>query len=143
MEQTRIISPMEERARINQRINLELKPEIQRYEEEYWGILAAQTELLEFQEQESETIVAEIVAEVNQIEANKASEYPKEVLQVLQDIRDSLRQPGKPAAAKLKGVISSFPPFFGVSYEAELDTESFFQRHFPTFTRLIKGATKQ
>jgi hypothetical protein len=70
-------------------------------------------------------------------------QYSDEVLQILQEIRDKLNQPGPTAAAKLKGVISSIPPFVGISYEAELDTENFFQQHFPTFRKWAKVLAKK
>ncbi|MEB3180856.1 MAG: hypothetical protein VKL59_17770 [Nostocaceae cyanobacterium] len=57
-------------------------------------------------------------------------------------IEDKLNEPGVTADAKLKGTLSIFPPFIGLSYEAQLDTENFCRKYFPTFTRLIKGAKK-
>jgi hypothetical protein len=134
------LAPQEEKIRIKQQIR-ELRKEIREQEEEYWQVLAQQTKTVEIPEQEAEIIVAEIVEEVGQIEVQR--EYPDEVVQILQEIRDKLNQPGATAAAKLKGVISSIPPFVGISYEAQLDTENFFQQHFPTFRKLIKVLAKK
>jgi hypothetical protein len=39
-------------------------------------------------------------------------------------------------------VISLLPLGIGLSIEGELDTESFLRKHFPTFTRLVKGVKK-
>ena len=134
------LAPQEEKIRIKQQIR-ELRNEIREQEENYWQILARQTKTVEIPEHDAEIIVAEIVEEVGQIEVQ--GQYSDEVLQILQEIRDKLNQPGATAAAKLKGVISSIPPFVGISYEAELDTENFFQRHFPTFQKLIKVLAKK
>jgi len=134
------LAPQEEKIRIKQQIR-ELRKEIREQEEKYWQVLAQQTKTVEIPEHDAEIIVAEIVEEVGQIEVQ--GQYSDEVLQILQEIRDKLNQPGATAAAKLKGVISSIPPFVGISYEAELDTENFFQRHFPTFRKLIKVLAKK
>ena len=134
------LAPQEEKIRIKQQIR-ELRKDIREQEEEYWQVLARQTKTGEIPEQEAEIIVAEIVEEVGQIEVQR--EYPDDVVQILQEIRDKLNQPGATAAAKLKGVISSIPPFVGISYEAELDTENFFQRHFPTFQDWAKVLKKK
>jgi hypothetical protein len=134
------LAPQEEKIRIKQQIR-ELRKEIREQEEEYWQVVARQTKTVEIPEQEAEIIVAEIVEEVGHIEVQ--GQYSDEVLQILQEIRDKLNQPGATAAAKLKGVISSIPPFVGISYEAELDTENFFQQHFPTFRKWAKVLAKK
>jgi Glu-tRNA(Gln) amidotransferase subunit E-like FAD-binding protein len=139
-EKARVLARLEDKTLIKQQIR-ELCKEIQEEEEKYWQVLAQQTKTVEIPEQEAEIIVAEIVEGVGQIEVQR--QYPDEVIQILQEIRDKLNQPGATAAAKLKGVISSIPPFVGISYEAELDTENFFQRHFPTFRKLIKVLAKK
>ncbi len=134
-------TPDEDKDRIKLQI-ADLKTEMQPYEQEYWEILSQQSGTIEISEQEAQVVVAEIVKQVGKIEVS-SSTYPDEVLVLLREIRDKLDQPGKSAAAKLKGVISSIPPFVGISYEAELDTEDFLRTHFPTFTNLIKGAIKK
>lgn len=133
-------APREENIRIKQQTR-ELRKKIREQEEEYWQLLAQQTKTVEIPEQEAEIIVAEIVEEVGQIEVQ--GQYLDEVLQILQEIRDKLNQPEATAAAKLKGVISSIPPFVGISYEAELDTENFLQQHFPTFQKWAKVLAKK
>ena len=134
------LAPQEEKIRIKQQIR-ELRKEIREQEEKYWQVLAQQTKTVEIPEHDAEIIVAEIVEEVGQIEVQ--GQYPDEVVQILQEIRDKLNQPGATAAAKLKGVISSIPPFVGISYEAELDTENFLQQHFPTFRKWAKVLAKK
>jgi hypothetical protein len=125
-----------------QRLELDVKPQISKYKEEYWHILAEQAEFLDIPEKEAEVVVMEIVEQVGQIEISNTN-CPDDLLKLLLEIRDQLKQPGKPAAAKLKGVISSAPPFFGISYEAELDTENFFRAHFPKLTNWIKRTLKK
>jgi hypothetical protein len=39
-------------------------------------------------------------------------------------------------------VVSSIPPFVGISYEAELDTENFLNRHFPTLMKAVQRLKK-
>ncbi|MEG4282630.1 hypothetical protein QUB68_05845 [Microcoleus sp. A006_D1] len=126
---------------LKRRLETDIQPRIQKYEQEYWQILAKTAETVEIPAPEAEIIVAEIVEEVGQIEVQQL--YPDEVLHILREIRDKLDQPGPTAAAKLKGVISSIPPFVGISYEAELDTENIFQRHFPTFQKWAKALAKK
>ena len=125
-----------------QRLKKDVKLPIKEFEEEYWQILSQQAEYIEVSEQEAEVVVAEIVQGVNSIELIKPI-YPDEMMMLLREIRDQLNQPETTAAAKLKGVISSFPPFVGLSYEAELDTEKFLRKYFPTFTKFIKKETKK
>ncbi|MFM9265119.1 hypothetical protein [Tychonema sp. BBK16] len=119
------------KAQTNQYLKEEIQPQIREYEEEYWHVLAQQTKTVEIPEPEAEVIVAEIIKEVGQMEVQ--CEYPNEVIQMLQEIRDKLNQPGLTAATKLKGVISTIPPFVGISYEGELDTDYFLKQHFPRF----------
>lgn len=133
-------APQEEKVRIKQQIR-ELRKEIREQEEDYWQILAQKTKTAEIPEPEAEIIVAEIVEEVGQMEVQP--QYPHEVIQLLQEIRDAVNKPGSTAAAKLKGVISSIPPFVGISYDVELDTEQFLQQHFPTFQKLAKRLAKK
>ncbi|GAB4196494.1 MAG: hypothetical protein Fur006_44050 [Coleofasciculaceae cyanobacterium] len=80
-----------------------------------------------------------VAQEVTRIESN-ASAYPDELIQQVREIRTMLEQPSTPAALKVKPVISLLPPGIGLSIEGELDTESFLNKHFPTFTKLVKGA---
>ncbi|MEG4114157.1 MULTISPECIES: hypothetical protein [unclassified Microcoleus] len=133
------LAPQEEKIRIKQQIR-QLRKEIREQEEEDWQVVAQQTQTVEIPEHEAEIIVAEIVEEVGQIEVQ--GQYSDEGLQILQEIRDKVNQPGATAAAKLKVVISSIPPFVGISYEAELDTENFFQQHCPTFRKTFRKLIK-
>ncbi|MDM9583823.1 hypothetical protein [Nostoc sp. GT001] len=140
-ELTLTTTPDEDKERIKLQIT-KLKKSMQPYEQEYWKILSEQSESIEISEQEAQVVVAEIVNQVHKIEVNSPT-YPNEALMLLKEIRDKLNQPDKSAAAKVKGVISSIPPFVGISYEAELDTENFLRNHFPTFISLINRAIKK
>jgi len=124
-----------------QRLKLEIQPKIVEYENEFWRILS-QPGFIEFSDLEANVVFAEVVKEFNSIEL-KESAYPSEVFTILTEIRDKLSQNDKTAAAKLKGIISSIPPFIGLSYEAEIDTENFLTKYFPTFTRFVKDKTKK
>jgi hypothetical protein len=65
-----------------------------------------------------------------------------EIMEYLQKILAKVEEPGPTASAKLKTVISSIPPFIGISYEAELDTENFLNRYFPTFMKAVQSLKK-
>lgn len=139
-EDAQITAEDAEKERIQQQID-KLILQIRQKQEEYWQILAQEAQELPISETEAEPIVAEIVTEVGKLE--QRATYPEEVLQLLREIQVKLNEPGPTAAAKLKGTISAIPPFFNLSYEGELDTENFLRTHFPTFTRLIRGAVKK
>jgi DNA repair exonuclease SbcCD ATPase subunit len=142
-EEALITAPASDKVRIKQEIRLQLLPEIQEYEQERWQILASHSAELAITEPEAEVFVAEIVESVGKLERQTPDQVSQQMLQLLQEIRDQLQQPGNPAAAKLKAAISALPPFINISYEAELDTEAFLRKYFPTFTDWIKGAAKK
>jgi hypothetical protein len=142
LEREILLSNGLQRTQTEQRLKLEVRPKIKEYEEEYWKVFSQHSGSMEISEQEAKVVVAEIVEQVSKIELN-SSDYTIEVLTLLREIRDKLNQPGSSATAKLKGVISSIPPFVGISYEAELDTENFLNKHFPTFTSFVKGTIKK
>jgi len=116
----------------SQRLKIDIKPPMKNYEEEYWEILLKKSEFIEIPDQEAQIVVAEIVKEVNGIDVSQ-SIYPDELKVLLLEIQNRLNQLDTTASAKLKGVISSIPPFIGISYEAELDTEKVLRQHIPTF----------
>lgn len=134
-----IIAP-EERVRIKQQI-ADLKIEMCPFEKEYWEILADQSIQTSISEPMPEVVIAEIVGQVEQIQISH--QYSPEVMEWLQRIYAEVNKPGTPAAAKLKGALSLLPPFVSLSYEAELDTESFLRTHFPTFTKWSKTLAKK
>jgi hypothetical protein len=130
----------EERVRIKQQI-ADDKAEMLPFEKEYWQILADQSAATEISEPAPEVVVAEIVEQVVQLQTSQ--QYSNEVMEWLQKIYAEVSKPGAPAAAKLKGALSLLPPFVSLSYEAELDTENFLRKHFPTFTKWSKALAKK
>ncbi len=139
-ERALIRAPEEEKTRIRQQIR-DLKKEIHQCEEDYLQRLRQESKELTFNEADAQDVIDVVTEEVTRIE-NNPSAYPDELIQQVREIRAMLEQQGTPAAIKVKPVISLLPPGIGLSIEGELDTESFWRKNFPTFTRLVKGAKK-
>jgi hypothetical protein len=136
-EQAIITAPPGGKTILKQQLRLEVLQPIGEYEQEYWQIIANQSNLAEIPEAEAEVVVAEFVKGVGQLRGENA-----EVIEYLQKILAKVEEPGPTAAAKLKAVVSSIPPFVGISYEAELDTENFLSRHFPTLMKAVQRLKK-
>jgi hypothetical protein len=122
----------EDKVRIKQQIE-DVRSEIRDFEQERWELLAQLTEDFPISNEEAETIVAEILTTEGAMVASPPTGTPPEILALLRQILAKLDEPESNAAAKLKGAISTFPPFIGITYEAELDTEQTLRRYFPTF----------
>jgi hypothetical protein len=123
-----------QRPRIQQQKD-DLLIQIRPIEEEYQQCLRLEVTSLTVPQEEEEVIVAELVGFTENI-SNSRRQYPDEVIKLLQEIRNTLNQQGKPVAGKLKVVI---PLFLNIlSYEFELDTETTLRRLFPTFSKLLK-----
>lgn len=131
-----MIAP-EEQVRIEQQI-AELRKKIRNFEQEKWDLIAQITSTSDIDNDEAEAVVAELVAEGEEIATNPPDDAL--VLDLLQKILGKLNEPDKPAAAKLKGAISALPPFVSLTYEAEMDTENTVKKYFPTFSRWTKEA---
>ncbi|HAJ62671.1 MAG TPA: hypothetical protein DCP31_28380 [Cyanobacteria bacterium UBA8543] len=146
LEEGALMTPDDEKRMQNeQKIRDKIRPKIREYEQEYLQELKQRAVGLTFREEDAQTVIDVVAQEVERVE-RKVDTYPDEyqdrVIQLLQEIKTKLEAPQPTAAAKLKGVLSPIPPFIGISYEAEIDTENFLRQHFPTFTRLVKGAKK-
>jgi len=141
LEQEALLEGAYRKTQNEQRLRVEIKPKIQEYEQEYWQLLAGRSQAVEIQEPEAEVVIAEIVEQTGQLQANP--QYSDEVMAWLQKIYAEVSKPGAPAAAKLKGVLSLMPPFFNITYEGEFDTEDFLRTHFPTFTKWSKALAKK
>ncbi|MGR3275615.1 hypothetical protein ACSYAD_10910 [Acaryochloris marina NIES-2412] len=139
-EDTLVTIESAEKERIRQQIE-DLKSEIKNFEEEYWLTLRDVAVDVAISDDEAEPIVAEIIEVTPTLQISE--EVSAEMLALLQNIYDHVSQPEATAAVKLKGVISSFPPFVGVAYEGEIDTEKFLQKYFPTFRRWTKALVKK
>lgn len=116
------------------------RKEIYNFEHEKWQIIAGMVANWRISDDEAQQIVTETVIEVQAVSGQTHDVPSTEILELLQEILAKLNEPGKPAAAKLKAAFSVLPPFVSVSYEAELDTESTFQRYLPTFSNWIREA---
>jgi hypothetical protein len=136
-EQAVITAPAGGKTILKQQLRLEILKPIRDYEQEYWQIVANQSNLAEIPEAEAEVVIAEFVEGVGQLQGEDAK-----IIEYLQKILAKVEEPGPTAAAKLKAVVSSIPPFIGISYEAELDTENFLNRYFPTFIKAVKSLKK-
>ena len=123
---------------LKQELRLYILEPIRDYKQEYWQIVAYQSNLAEIPEAEAEVVVAEFVERVGKLQGEN-----EKIIECLQKILAKVEEPGPTAAAKLKTVISAIPPFVGVSYEAELDTENFLNRHFPLLMKGVQRLKKQ
>lgn len=146
LEEGALTTPDDEKRIQNfQKIRDKIRPQIREYEQEYLQELKQRAVGLTFEEADAQAVIDLVAQEVTRVE-RKVDTYPDEyrerVIQLLQEIKTKLEAPEPTAAAKLKAVLSPIPPFIGISYEAELDTENFLRKYFPTFTRLVKGAKK-
>jgi len=137
IEKALILAASEEKIRLEQKIQVEISPEIGKYEQEYWQIIANQSDLAEIPETEAEVVVAEFVKGVGQLQGENA-----EVIEYLQKILAKVEEPDSTAAAKLEAVISSIPPFVGISIRTELDLKNFLSRHFPTLMNAVQSLKK-
>jgi uncharacterized coiled-coil protein SlyX len=138
-----IQAPTEDKTRIRQQIR-DMKPEIQKYQEEYLKCLRKASAELTFEEADAQAVLDIVAEEITRIEG-KASEYPDEILQQVRAIREKLDAPGTSAALKIRPVISLGPLGIGIglALEGELDMENFLRKNFPTFMRLVERAKKK
>ncbi len=136
-EEAIITAPAGGKTILKQQLRLQILKPIRDYEQEYWQIIAGQSNLVKISEADAEVVIAEFVEGVGQLRGENA-----EVIEYLQKILAKVEEPGPTAAAKLKAVVSSIPPFVGISYEAELDTENFLNRYFPIFMKAVQRLKK-
>ena len=134
-------SDAEVKISIKQRIREEIKPDIDKFQTEYWDTLAREVNSLKINETEADAAVIEVIQVIESFEQNNADMYAEQGIALLLDIRNKLSEPGPSATAKLKAAIPLFPPF--VSYEVEFEPASFLRRVFPTFSRLVRKAEKK
>lgn len=125
---------------LRQRIREKLA-EISQCEEEYWKLLAQQAKSLvadDIDESYANSICAEIVQVADEVIEHNNNH---ELINLLKQIKYKLNEPEKLAAAKLKAAIPLLPGF--LSYEAEVDTEGFLNRIFPTVNKLFEAIQKK
>ncbi len=141
LEKGALLTPDDEKATQNlQKLRTKIRPKIRDYEQELFTLLQQESQALTFVEADAQATIDVIAQEVTQLQ--RQPDLDGEMLALLQRIEAKINEPGVTADAKLKGTLSIFPPFIGLSYEGQLDTENFCRKYFPTFTRLIKGAKK-
>jgi hypothetical protein len=134
LETTKITAPDEEKVRLGQRIDAKWK-EIREKDGDYVRSLAQQIKRSDdLPEPFAETIVGELVDELELMEPIAKTD---EMRSMLQQILVELQKPGVPAAAKLKVAIPLVPGF--VAIELEGDAESVVRRLFPTFLKAYEG----
>jgi hypothetical protein len=141
LEKGALTTPDDEKVTQNQqKIRTKIRPKIREFEEELFALLQQESSGWTFVEADAQATINVIAQEVSRVRLQ--SDTSEQMLEVLQRIEAKLNEPGPTADAKLKATLSTIPPFIGLSYEAQLDTENFCRKYFPTFTRLIKGAKK-
>ncbi len=123
---------------IQQRIKEEVLPELRQCEAEYWELLAQESRSCTVAEDDAGNAIVEVVREVQVIESKSNADYPDEVIQLLEEIRNKLNEPGNPAAAKAKLALSLIPGI--LAYEVELDTETALRKAFQPVRQLFKEA---
>lgn len=136
-EEAIITAPAGGKTILKQQLRLEILKPIQDYEQEYWQIIAGQSNLVQISEADAEVVIAEFVKGVGQLQGENA-----EVIECLQKILAKVEETGPTAAAKLETVISSIPPFVGISIKTELDIKNFLNRHFPTLMKAVQRLKK-
>lgn len=123
-----------QKMRIQQQID-KLWKLIRPIEKEYQRSLRLEMKSLTVMQEDAEVIVAELVGFTEDI-SNNSRLYPDELINLLQEIQNTLYEQNKPAAGKLKLAI---PLFLNIlSYEVELDAENTLRQLFPTFGKLLK-----
>ena len=114
----------------------DLSPKISAYEREYeqeedrWQVFVNEAVITETQ---ADAVIAEILEGVTAIESQQFAGLPDEALQLLQEIRDAVKQPDA-SVPKLKVALSLAPPFLSASSEFAVDRKKLIKEWFPTFT---------
>jgi len=103
---------------LKQCIQREILPNIRKYETEYWELYPQEAIIIS--DEEAETQLVRVEEAVTSIEQIPSSNYPLELISLLQEIRDKLDE-DQAASAKLKLVIPLIPAI--ASYELEIETE--------------------
>lgn len=123
-----------QKARLKQSMK-DTQDDIEELEQEKREVMAAIAQDFPVDDQEAETIIAEIMEQDGKTLRNPPAELSSEIIALLQEILVKLDQLDVNASAKLMGIISTYPPFMGLSYVAELDTETTLRKYVPTFYR--------
>ena len=119
---------------LKQRIKREILPSIRQYEAEYWDIYPK--EAIVISDEEATTQLVHLEQAVESIECISSSEYPSQLIPLLQDIRTKLNDLDKTASAKLKVTLPLIPAI--ASYELEMDTEGLMYQTWKAIQRLVR-----
>ena len=119
---------------LKQRIKREILPDIRKYETEYWELYPQ--EAIVISDEEAETQLVKVEEAVTSIEQIPSSNYPLELISLLQEIRDKLDD-NQAASVKLKLVIPLIPAI--ASYELEIETEGLMYKAW----KKIKGMVRR
>jgi hypothetical protein len=117
-----LLGPGPEKTALKLRMQRDTWPTIRKHETEIAGLLAEVSQSESLPDSEVESIFAEVVNEVSSLQSSRQSDWPKEVLDKLDEIQQKLDEPGKAATAKLRASLPIIP--FLMSYNLDLDTES-------------------
>lgn len=118
---------------LKQKIKREILPDIRCYEAEYWELYPIETIIIS--NEEAETQLAKVQKAVESMELRQ-TEYPLELIPLLQDIRSKLDEGDKVASAKLKVTLPLIPLL--ASYELEMDTEGVMYQTWKAIKRLVR-----
>ena len=131
----RIISDNEStKFELKQCIQREIIPNIRKYETEYWELYPQEAIIIS--DEEAETQLLRVEEAVTSIEQIPSSNYPLELISLLQEIRDKLDE-DQAASAKLKLIIPLIPAI--ASYELEIETEGLMYKAW----KKIKGMVRR
>ncbi|MCX5981118.1 MULTISPECIES: hypothetical protein [unclassified Dolichospermum] len=119
---------------LKQHIKRDILPSIRQYEAEYWDIYPK--EAIVISDEEAITQLVHLEQAVESIECVSPSEYPSELIPLLQDIRTKLNDLDKTASAKLKLTLPLIPAI--ASYELEMDTEGLMDQTWKAIQRLVR-----
>jgi len=119
---------------LKHKIKREILPDIRRYEAEYWELYPIETIIIS--NEEAETQLAQVEQAVESIERIPQTEYPLQLIPLLQDIRAKLNEGDKAASAKLKVTLPLIPLL--ASYELEMDTEGVMYKTWKAIKRLAR-----
>lgn len=118
---------------LKQRIKREILPSIRQYETEYWELYPRDAIIISDEEAASQLVKVEQA--VGAIERIPQSEYPPELIPLLQEIRAKLDET-KAASAKLKVALPLIPAI--ASYELEMDTEAFMYKVWKSVKAMVR-----
>lgn len=118
-----------------------IRKAIRDYEAEYWEVLAQEARNCAVEEVEAQKAIVEVVHEIEIMENNPDANYPAQLLNLLQQIRDNLNKPETPVEGKVKLVLNLLPGV--ITYEVELDTEKALRKVKEPIKRLFREAIEK